>query len=127
MDALENLGPALRSLRRRAGVTQKLAVELAERETGVKISTHRLSRWERSLATPSLSELMALLAGLGYTLWDFSNVLEGKERDDDPLDRLRRAHAPLPRVDDLGSLEERVAAIERQIAELAQRWRKRDD
>lgn len=134
-----NLGPALRILRKRLGLTQAEAVERIEHRTGVALATQALSRWERSLAVPSLSALSAFLSGLGYTLWDLCNLLEGID-EETLLDKLRRststvADAPAatdPAPDSvlptrvgpvatqvLRTLEERIAAIERALERLA--------
>lgn len=127
-----NLGPALRILRKRQGLTQAEAVEKIAHRTGSVLAIPTLSRWERSLAVPSLSALSAFLSGLGYTLWDLCNLLEGID-EESLLDHLRYSPAAALEATEtpqdivlptsvgpvasqvLRTLDERIAAIERAL------------
>jgi len=66
---LESVAPAMRLLRKRAGMTQKKVAEVAG------VSKNLLSNWETGSAHPSMESLAKIFAALDVDLLDFHNTI----------------------------------------------------
>ena len=111
MNILEQAGPALRILRRRAGMTQKEVAEAAE------ISKNLLSNWETGTTAPSLNSLDKTLKVLGADLLDLHNtvrLLQGMPAEHPPAEGLGVGILP-------ANLEDRQAQLLAQAPEVV-RW-----
>lgn len=69
MKIAERTGPALRMLRRRAGMTQREVAETAG------ISKNLVSNWETGSTGPSLNSLDKVLGVMGANLLDLHNTM----------------------------------------------------
>lgn len=86
MNPFQHLNLAIRQLRKRAGLSQRAAVEKIRAVTGSSINTMMVSRWERGERSPSVDSLGAFLWGLGYSLRDLCDALEETSRKSEPKD-----------------------------------------
>jgi transcriptional regulator with XRE-family HTH domain len=69
MTFLESVAPALRLLRKRAGLTQRGLAEISG------VSKNLLSNWETGATQPSMESLAKVLEALDVDLLDFHNTI----------------------------------------------------
>ncbi len=75
MPLINHIPAALKSLRLKAGLSQRAAAAQVRERTGACLTQAMLSQWERGDQKPSLESLGYLLEGLGFNLRDLDRVL----------------------------------------------------
>jgi transcriptional regulator with XRE-family HTH domain len=100
-DPVAALGPQIRSLRRRSGLT---LAQLAER---AELSIGHLSQVERSLSTPTIKQLQAISRAMGVNIGSFFQAVgSNQQAENDRGIVVRAGRRKVLSIDGLGIVDE---------------------